>query len=77
MKFKPTDDQVKCIADAPLSYRGLVTRTYTGEAAPRSAIKAFCLQCVGYARADVKTCPARACPLHAYRPYQNTDIEEE
>lgn len=57
-------------------YIRIVKRAYEGKASPRSAIKAFCLQCVGYIRKDVTNCTAEACPLYAYRPYQHGDEEE-
>jgi len=37
---------------------------------PKSAIKAFCLECVGWQRAEVARCTALACPLWAYRPFR-------
>jgi len=52
---------------------GILKRAYAGSASPRQAIKAFCLQCVGYQRQDVAGCTAVACPLHKYRPYQRGD----
>jgi len=61
----------KRVAEAPESCQGILTKAYDGEASPRAAIKAFCLQCVGYKREDVTNCVAQACPLHAYRPYQD------
>jgi len=49
------------------SQRGLM-RAWSGKCSPRAAIKAFCLECVGYERAAVNECAAFACPLWAYRP---------
>jgi hypothetical protein len=70
MTTKQTEWQAKAVADAPMTCRNILSRAYAGEAAPRQAIKAFCLRCVGYVRADVSDCTAWACPLHPYRPYQ-------
>jgi len=67
---KQRDWQAKEIASAPESYRGILKRAYSGDAPPRQAIKAFCLHCVGYLRAEVRDCTSWACPLHPYRPYQ-------
>ena len=36
----------------------------------RAAIKAFCLECVGWQKEEVRKCTALACPLFAYRPYK-------
>jgi hypothetical protein len=41
-----------------------------GRAAPRAAIKSFCLECVGWQRSEVTLCTAVACPLWAYRPFR-------
>ncbi len=38
-----------------------------------AAIKAFCVECVGFKRADVTDCTATQCPLYPYRPYQRGD----
>jgi len=36
----------------------------------KAAIKAQCLECVGWEKSEVRNCTALACPLWAYRPYQ-------
>ena len=33
-----------------------------------SAVKAFCMECVGWQRVEVRDCTAHACPLYPYRP---------
>ena len=62
--------QQKEVAQAPVSCRGTLVRAYEGSAPPRGAIRAFCLYCTGYTRADISDCTALACPLWNYRPYQ-------
>ena len=42
-----------------------------GLASPRAGIKAFCMLCVYWKRVEVTLCTAEACPLWAYRPFQN------
>ena len=56
--------------DVPQSYRRVYQTALLGKGPPRSAIKAFCLRCVGYARVDITACTAYTCPLHRFRPYQ-------
>lgn len=56
--------------DVPQSYRRVYQTALLGNGSPRSAIKAFCLRCVGYTRADITGCTSYACPLHKFRPYQ-------
>lgn len=55
---------------APVRYQALEERCRSGEASPRQAIKAMCLQCVGHVSKDVRDCQDRTCPLWAYRPYR-------
>ena len=52
-------------------FRPVLESAYSGEASPRKAIKAFCLECVGYDRKAISGCTAPSCPLWLYRPYQN------
>ena len=54
----------------PISRRKLFERVYSGKASPRSAIKAFCQQCLNFNENDIRTCTAPACPLFEYRPYR-------
>ena len=50
----------KAIAAAGTLYRTIMQKAYNGTAAPRSAIKAQCLACVGYERVMVTHCLASA-----------------
>ena len=59
----------KRVADVPKSARLGYLRAPLGEGSPRQAIKAFCLECMGWDRAEVAQCTARACPLYEYRPF--------
>lgn len=56
--------------DAP-SKRKLFEKVFRGEASPRQAIKAFCLECIGFEIDEIRRCSAPTCPLRAYRPYMN------
>ena len=58
------------IASVPRLYRKMVQKAIHGSASPRDAIKAQCLECVGYVRAEVISCPSFTCPLYMYRPYK-------
>lgn len=42
---------------------------------PMMAIKAFCNNCVGDIRKDIRECTSLKCPLYIYRPYQKDDNE--
>ena len=50
----------KAIAEACTLHRTIMQKAYNGTAAPRSAIKAQCLACVGYERLMVTHCLASA-----------------
>jgi hypothetical protein len=56
----------------PPSARGLMAGAFAGTVSPRQAIKAACLACCCYDRAEVAGCTVILCPLHRYRPYQET-----
>lgn len=42
-----------------------------------SAIKAMCLECVGFVRKEITLCTAHDCPLYTYRPFQTEDEAED
>lgn len=45
----------------------LKTRKSKSKAA---AVKAFCQECMGYLRNEVRDCTAQACPMWYVRPYR-------
>ena len=57
----------KRLAEMPPNHR-LIYLQAVGGRSRKAAIKAFCLECVGWQGAEVDLCTARACPLYAYRP---------
>ncbi len=59
-------------ADMPSKYRKLYDRVVAGKASPREAIRMQCLECWAWVRTETQACDNYACPLYAYRPYQNT-----
>ena len=61
--------QEKVLSECPVSYRTIFKRAYTTNR-KSLAIKAFCLHCVGYLRAEVTNCSSKGCPLWPHRPYQ-------
>ena len=48
----------------------LFLRVYTGQASPREAIKAKCLECCWMDEVGIRECTGTACPLWAFRPYR-------
>ena len=61
----------KRAASIPRLYQAEYLRVVTGSTVSRrSAIRQQCLECVGYERVAITECPAIACPLYRFRPYQ-------
>jgi hypothetical protein len=58
--------------EIPKLYQPVVERAKTSRAA---ALKAMCLQCVGYERKYVTACASTDCPLWTLRPYQERPKE--
>jgi len=57
------------LEETPRSARRNYRLAITGEGPPRGAIKAKCLQCMGYDRKEIANCVSHDCALHAYRPF--------
>ena len=53
----------------PARDKNLLARSWVGKSR-KTAIKAFCLECVGFDRSAVRECTAYACPLWMSRPFQ-------
>ena len=63
------DGRAKYLAGVPMSARGALARAFAGKASPRAAIKAMCLDCSHFDRAEVADCRVALCPLWSYRPF--------
>lgn len=57
--------------DAP-GKLGLFRRVFSGQASPRLAIKAKCLECCWMDERAIRECSAQACPCWGFRPYTPT-----
>jgi len=57
------------IAQMPPSFRATYPRAMTGKSL-RAAVNAFCAECVGYQRDEVRFCTSPACPFYQFRPFQ-------
>ena len=58
------------VSQMPKSARAGYLKTTRGKASPRAAIKAFCLECIGFERAEIAKCTGWGCPLWMYRPWK-------
>lgn len=56
------------VAGLPPSARQSYLRAVSG-GTTTNAIKAFCMECVGYDRAEIEVCTSLACPLYLFRPF--------
>jgi len=59
----------KRLDDIPIMYKNHYRKAISGKNRP-AAIKAFCLECMGWKRTEVHQCDSVACPLYLYRPYK-------
>lgn len=59
------------VANAPASAKNTLSRAFSGNASPRQAIRAKCLDCARFDRSEIKNCACHLCPLWAYRPFEN------
>jgi hypothetical protein len=61
----------------PVKYQALLHRVKDLKSKSKAeAIKAFCLECVGFKYKRVANCAAPKCPLFNVRPYQIKDSEK-
>jgi hypothetical protein len=60
------DVRERRLAQIPTRQRPIFLRAWGGRSR-KAAIRAFCLECVGYETAEVNRCTAAACSLFAYR----------
>ena len=65
-----TDERKKHILSVPEVRRSAFVSAYQKKSM-RSAINAFCLECIQFEMLEITNCTARTCPLYEYRPYQN------
>jgi hypothetical protein len=61
------------LATIPESAQGHFVAAWAGKCSPRRAIKAQCLECVGFDREEITDCSCWACPLWAFRPFQKPE----
>ena len=57
-------------AQTPPLYRGVLERSFAG-GSKAAAIKAKCLTCANFERAEITHCTVEVCPLWRVRPYTN------
>lgn len=58
--------RAKRLAQIPLRQRPIFLRAWKGQSR-KSAMRAFCLECMGYQSAEVNRCTSLACTLYGYR----------
>lgn len=56
------------LAEMPVSCRCGHLSATLGRSGAKRAIKAFCLECMGWHQGEVTRCNAYSCPLWEYRP---------
>lgn len=68
---KITQTRGKRLSTIPESAQSVFQRSWAKKASPRQAIKAQCLECMGFDRKGIAGCTSYACSLWEYRPFQN------
>lgn len=53
----------------PPTQKAVFQKAYSGKS-KAAALKAYCLMCCHFNRAEVTHCTVFACPLWSYRPFQ-------
>lgn len=66
------------VARTPKAYQPISHSALMGEASPRRAIRAQCLECVCFenARRRIAGCKVFTCRLWKYRPYQELEVNK-
>ena len=67
----PQERIAKYRADMPKIYRGIYDKAMSGKS-KSSALHTQCLECMGWAREEVRLCCSPECPLFPYRPYSGS-----
>lgn len=65
------------MASVPAKYRGIAERAFAGQGSKGNAIKAKCLDCTSYVRADIEHCRVVLCPLYEFRPRSEGRASQE
>jgi hypothetical protein len=63
-------NSLKGISDHTPDCVSLFSRAFQG-VSKAAAVKAKCIECCNFQKAEVKRCDIEGCPLWRYRPYQN------
>ena len=69
IRDRKREKMLEAIAEDAPARLGLFERVYRGTASPRQAMKAKCLECVGFDTKAIVECTAAECPLYDFRPY--------
>ena len=67
-----TEQQEPWLAQIPKVYQANYITAMSGKSRA-AAIKANCLDCCCWQRAEVSACPVETCPLYPYRPYKEAE----
>ena len=70
LKRRTMNDKIqKRLNDIPINYKNNYIKAVSGKSRT-AAVKAFCLECMGWQREEVRNCTSVACPLYLYRSYK-------
>lgn len=70
METQKRQEQINLrLREIPKIYRQIYKEAVEGQSR-KAAIHAFCLECVGWQKEEVRLCTSLACPLYGLRPYR-------
>ena len=72
-KFKrpvPPEAHTTRLKSMPERFRKQYLTVISTAGGPKQAIRAFCLECVGWSASEVRNCQGFACPLYMHRPFK-------
>lgn len=73
MSAELSAEQLRFVASVPMASRVRAKRSLRGELSPRQAIRAHCLSCSGFVRAEAKACQVVLCALLPLNPWKAGD----
>ena len=71
------EKQTAYVATVPEKSRKMMGRALEGRTSPRQCIKAKCLSCSNFDRAEAAACSVQTCPLYEVNPYRRKDIDDD
>ena len=66
----------KYLNRVPESQKGIFQKAFLGKS-KATALKAKCLDCTNFQRAEIENCEIITCPIHPYKPYGSNRTQKQ